>query len=251
MRINTEEKQMDSGANKNVTNDKSIIRNYSPIQPIPIFGVDSRTAACHIIGKGITELNTVDGSNLDVTMYYSPHCAGTILSPNAIVRNSKHFTSWMQTSHLDTGQATILFYHRSDFTKNKSLPMTLSNDLWYIHQEYFPLVSKANRTHVCVIKDSGEDGYVTVHKMHKVTEYELWHQRLMHPGQVCMKYIDKCTKGVPSLVRNSFHQCKICDEMNIKKNSNKKSDESHSFRFGDKFQMDFGFMSAKTDNRIV
>ena len=31
MCMNTEEKQMDSGANKNVTNDKSIIRNYSQI----------------------------------------------------------------------------------------------------------------------------------------------------------------------------------------------------------------------------
>ena len=112
-------------------------------------------------------------------------------------------------------------------------------------------MSKANRTHVCVIKDAGDDGYVMVKKMHKVTEYELWHQRLMHPGQVCMKYIDKYTKGVPLLVRNSFHQCKICDQMNIKKKSNKKSDESYSFRFGDRFQMDFGFMSAKTDNRIV
>ena len=43
--------QMDSGANKNVTNDRRIIRNCSNITPIPIFGIGNDDAACHITEK--------------------------------------------------------------------------------------------------------------------------------------------------------------------------------------------------------
>ena len=37
--------QMDSGANKNVTNNEKIIRNFVKITPIPIFGVGNNDAA--------------------------------------------------------------------------------------------------------------------------------------------------------------------------------------------------------------
>ena len=121
--------QMDSGANKNVTNDKRIIRNFTTITSIPIFGIGDDTAACHITGKGITALTTIDGSTLDIIMYFAPQCSGTIISPNAIVHDNKSLTSWIQTSHLDTGRAEINFYHRTDYTKNQTLLMYMSNDL--------------------------------------------------------------------------------------------------------------------------
>ena len=110
--------QMDSGANKNITNDLKIIRNFTTISSIPIFGIGDDMAACHITGKGITVLSTIDGSTLDIIMYYDPQYSGTIVSPNAIVRDNKSFTSWMQTNHLDTGHAEINFYHRTDYTRN-------------------------------------------------------------------------------------------------------------------------------------
>ena len=37
--------QMDSGANKNLTNDKRIIRNVTTIAPIPIFGIGTKDIA--------------------------------------------------------------------------------------------------------------------------------------------------------------------------------------------------------------
>ena len=40
------EKQMDSGVKKNVTDDKSIIKNYVEITPIPIYGVEKDEIAC-------------------------------------------------------------------------------------------------------------------------------------------------------------------------------------------------------------
>ena len=104
MKMEVDKQQMDSGANKNVTDDRTIIRNYSDITPIAVFGIEKDEIACQIVGKGITELHTVDGSYMPITMYYSPGCAGTIISPNAIVRDNKNFTGWQQTSHLDTGK---------------------------------------------------------------------------------------------------------------------------------------------------
>ena len=252
MKLNFDNPQMDSGANKNVTNDRSIIRNFVDINPVPIYGVDHRTAACHITGRGITELDTTDGTSLEIQMFYSEHCSGTIISPNAIVQRSKAFTSWVQTSHLDTGQANILFFHRSDFTQNKVIPMVLHNDLWYIDQAYFSVVSKAYKTKVCILRQGDDDDtYISINKLHKHTEYELWHQRLMHPGKVCMDNIAQCTTGVPKLTRSNLHSCRVCDEMNIHKTFNKEPSDHHVLRFGDKFQMDFGFMAGKLDNKII
>ena len=152
MRIDVDRKQMDSGANKNVTDNKTIIRNFTSIKPIDIFGVEKNEVACQIVGKGITHLYTVDRSYLPVTMYYEPNCAGTIISLNAIVNESKQFTRWRQTSHLDTGSADIIFFHRHDLSKNKRMKMILANDLWFIHQPYAPLVQAANRTKMCLLR---------------------------------------------------------------------------------------------------
>ena len=179
IKINLEKQQMDSGANRNVTDDRFIIRNYSTITPIPVYGVGKDAIACEIVGKGITELTTTDGSKMAINMYYAPGCAGTIISPNAIVRDSKQYTGWIQTSHLDIGNANMMFFHRQDASQNKRIDMKLQNDLWYIHQQYAELVAAANRTSICLIHEYTDPGYVQIHTLTKTTEYELWHQRLM------------------------------------------------------------------------
>ena len=111
MRVRTDEQQVDSGANKSVTDDKNIIMNYQPIGPEPIFGVEKDQVACQIIGHGIAYLDTIDGDVLGIILYHAPGCAGTILSPNAIVNDSKNFTGWGQISHMDTQDATITFFN--------------------------------------------------------------------------------------------------------------------------------------------
>ena len=243
--------QMDSGANKNVTNDRRIIRNCTTINPIPIFGIGNDDAACHITEKGITTLGTIDGTEIDIIMYYSTICSGTIISPNAIVRDNHTFTSWTQTSHLDTGSATIRFYHRTDFTKNKSLLMHMRNDLWYLNQSYHKMVQAANKFKMCILQDDPAISPFFVHKLDKATEYELWHQRLLHPGHTAMDYIDKCTTGIPHLHRHPLHKCSICHEMNITKTSSKQKPTTPTSAFAEQFQMDFGFMSAREGKELI
>ena len=243
--------QMDSGANKNVTNDTRIIRNISTIPPIPIFGVSNKDAACHITAKGITTLSTMDGNTLDIIMYFSESCSGTIISPNAIVRDNSSFTSWTQTSHLDTGTAQIRFYHRTDFTQNRTLLMHMQHDLWFLNQSYNDMIQAAHQTKVCVLQEDLAISPFLIHKLDKATEYELWHQRLMHPGHTSMEYVDKCATGVPRLHRHPMHSCRICQEMNVTKTTSKTNTESKVTKFAEQFQMDFGFMSSKTRQEIV
>ena len=52
IRIKIEEKQVDSRANKTVTDDVTILQNYQSISSIPIYGVGKDKVACTIVGKG-------------------------------------------------------------------------------------------------------------------------------------------------------------------------------------------------------
>ena len=61
--------------------------------PIIILGVGKNNAACHITAKGITTLITIDGTDLDVIIYYSNKYLVTTISPNAVVRDNHTLTS--------------------------------------------------------------------------------------------------------------------------------------------------------------
>ena len=250
MRANMDDNgQMDSGANRNVTNDKNILRNYTEIKPIAVYGIGKEDAACHISGRGILALETMEGTHLNIIMYFSSGCSGTILSPTAIVRHNKMFRGWIQHSYVDTGQGYVTFIHRHNESHNRTIPLVLSNDLWYVPQMYSDLITTAHKTEVCLLRPYSETGTIYINKLTRITEYELWHQRLMHPGHQCMSTISACAIGVPKLHRHSLHNCRICKEMNIKKTSNKHVTPNLNIqRFGDRFQMDFGFMKGKQDN---
>ena len=129
MRINMEKQQLDSGSNRNITNNNHIIRNYSTIKFIPVFGIGRDEVACEIVGSGVTELTTIDDSTMVINMNCAPSCAGTVISPNAIVCGNQQYTGWIQTSHLDTGNANMLFFHRHNARQNKCIEMKLINDL--------------------------------------------------------------------------------------------------------------------------
>ena len=73
----------------------------------------------------------------------------------------------------------------------------------------------------------------------------------MHAGHTCLDHIHHCTTGVPTLSRHRLHNCRICHEMNPHKLLNTSVVKAPVQRFGDRFQMDFGFISAKADNRII
>ena len=67
--IHIECQQMDSGANKNATNDKSIICKFLSTTPIPVVGVGDRQVTCEILDKRITEVTTLDDTTMDIYMF--------------------------------------------------------------------------------------------------------------------------------------------------------------------------------------
>ena len=128
--FNVNEPQIDSGANKSVTNDRTILQQFTSITPIPVYGVDSTDIACQLTGWGYVTLQTDSTITLQIKVYYSPTCSGTIISPNAIVRDHRVFTSWSQTSHLDIGMATIQFFTRQNPHSRIGITLHMNNSLW-------------------------------------------------------------------------------------------------------------------------
>ena len=245
--VSTMTSQMDGGANTNVTNNKRLLRQYRSVQSIPVTGIGDNGPACVIKGEGYMDVRTNEGDWLTIKTYYAPRCNGTIISPNAIVEQDKSFTSWTQHSHLDTKNATIFFYHKEQYHKRKSLSMGLQNNLWYIQQPLIETINRAQK-HVnttCIREE------VTIHHLSTQATYELWHQRLLHPGQSVMNHMHECTDGIPHLVQPAFHTCDTCQETKGTKTKSKKTQPITPNRVGEQFHMDFGFVHGKHNNRLI
>mmetsp|Transcript_26897 Transcript_26897/g.61923 ORF Transcript_26897/g.61923 Transcript_26897/m.61923 type:complete len:151 (-) Transcript_26897:406-858(-) len=137
-----------------------------------------------------------------VKVYYSPNCVGTILSPNNTVSESSgHFTSWRQTSHMDIGEGTVEFFDTSKPKHSVTIQCTKKNDLWYTCQQYMDIVQQASKTHINSMMVNSFIG-----RLNSITQYELWHQRLLHAGDQVMKNISHCVNGVPdNLKKHAFH----------------------------------------------
>ena len=245
-----EEPQIDSGANKSVTNDKSILHRFTNIEAIPVFGVEKDEVACTLIGKGFLDLQTSDNSTITICVYYSPECSGTIISPNAVVRDTPSYTSWTQTSHLDTGVAEVSFFNRHNKMIQDKFILHMRNSLWYTQQPYLNIVRKVTPQSCCYLPISN-DHPTMINRLNKHTEYELWHQRLLHVGHGCMDALHKCIDGAPRLKRHELRSCNICNEMNVTKRNTSHSVDANINAFAQRFQIDFGFMRAQTDNKKI
>ena len=101
------------------------------------------------------------------------------------------------------------------------------------------------------ILTSFNDTVTSINSLTKKAEYELWHQCLIHPGQTCMDNIHHCVDGVPHLKRHNFHTCPISQEAKITHNYNHNASPNKADRVGEFFSMDFGFVKANVDNRLV
>ena len=228
----------DSGANRSVTNNLSLLYDIRDITPYTMQGANETAGHLTCTKQGKLDLQFSDTSYITVSVYYTPDIDGTILSPTEICLSPINpFHKWHKTCDITTGSGTLTFY-----SKNASTPavidLYMDNGLWFSKQSF-----RSTRV------QSPETAFVKT--LTAEATYELWHQRLGHPGQKVMNTIHNCTHGPPSLSdkQNSFHKCISCEESKItKKNRNKTSRTVLTSR-GQKFHIDFGFVRSLDDSK--
>ena len=90
------------------------------------------------------------------------------------------------------------------------LPLFSTNNLWYHQTEGTAESVKSTHCDEPAIPN-------TINKLSKAASFELWHQRLCHPGTNIMTSIHNHALGIPKLSRNSFWKCSSCMESKCQK----------------------------------
>ena len=175
---------MDSGASDCLTQDRNIIKQFKDVKPSEINTADATSTGCCIESEGLMDIQTANGEWLTIKILYVPNALGTIISTTFIAANNPHFTSWNQMSHTDTGQAQIIFFHRHESRPYVTVNMYQHNNCWYLDQSYLETVYRVRGRTNRILAQYNQT--TTINSLTKAAEYELWHQRLLHSGQICM-----------------------------------------------------------------
>lgn len=240
--------QSDSGANRNVTNRKSLLLNYKPLNSYTVSSINANDdGGIKCIGEGDMIIRTDDNRIIMIHALYTPESSGTIISPNAIVRQYKHvYSGWIVETNCEERYGTLRLLCKNGI-QSDNFQLYENNDLWYhnmFHTEHNTL-------------DDFKRNNVRVNNLSDAASFELWHQRLAHPGESVMNTIHKHVQGVPKLRGNAFWKCPSCMSSKIHKRSfklkqsqqNKEVDtircttmKSLPMYTGQHWSMDFGFM---------
>ena len=102
-------------------------------------------------------------------------------------------------------------YLNTDGICHAQYPIKMHNGLWYYVDN--GLTNKEARLR------SKQSAHAIINKLSTAATYELWHQRLGHPGQTTMKEIHHHVQGIPQLKGNVFHRCLSCTLAKMSKQS--------------------------------
>ena len=132
--------QSDTGANKEVTNNKSILYAYSDIDPYPIGGVKAEDIAILCTGHGLLPWQTNEGTIIMVRTLYCKEVDGTIISPTTVIEQNQHkYYGFDIENNCDTGKGLLTLKSRQG-EQNSTFDMTLVNGLWFHNYNASPSV---------------------------------------------------------------------------------------------------------------
>jgi hypothetical protein len=244
---------IDGGANRSLTNDRSHLISFRNIKRYPMAGVAVDINALVCTGVGYLPWQADDGTMVLVKCYYSPNAAEAIISPtDVIVNNASDFTAWSQYSNIDTGQGYIEFHCRNSY---KKIIFTLSsqNGLWY-HTNNHDTVDYD--TWIC----KADQGKPVVHRISKAAEYQLAYLRWGCAGERVLSGIHHHVDEQPKLTKHSFFKCLTCLLASGTHRDSACIDDSSANQVyddwineeplptdsvpGQHFQVDFGFMKG-------
>ena len=189
--------QSDTGANANITPDLSLLEDIQWIEPVQCKSA-KRDAQIEVqaIGK-----YTIRGTPLRINMYFCPEADNTIISPTAIVRqNANQFVGYQKLLRLDKNSGHIRLIPREGHSEIQ-IPIYTDNDLCY---------HRHTHTFIEPEKWGGAPTCPTINRLSDAAKWELWHQRLVHPGTRVMEQQHQCSDGVPPLRGNAFWRCPSC-----------------------------------------
>ena len=161
---------------------------------------------------GYKDLTCDDGRTLAIRLYYGDNIDGTIISPQAIVQQyKKDFCGWYQAANCDNNTGHLGLMMRDG---NKvQFDMICVDNLWFHKQAEQPTSVRQSK------------GSVVINRLTDAQAYQLWHERLCHPGKTCMSCIHHHVKGIPQLRGNAFWRCPSCmaSKLSIKQPHRKSS----------------------------
>ena len=156
----------------------------------------------------------------------------------------------------DEGLGYIQLLRRNGIQKD-TFRIYKSNDLWY-HDNF---ISQS-----CNSSSIKSNTTPQINVLSNAATFELWHQRLGHPGSRTMENIHKYVNGVPKLRGNAFWKCPSCISSKIQKRAVSKKPNKNSihksnsvnvnslnlqqhkknYTIGQHWGMDFGFMRGSS-----
>ena len=207
-------------------------------------GVSGDAPALYCTGIGLLPWKAPSGDTLLLKCYYSAEAAETIISPtDAVITTDTDFNAWTQHSNIDTGKGFVQFHRRTG--PPVVYPLHASNGLWYTHHQG------------CTIADYEDTAAKpTMRKLTTAAMYELYHQRLGHPGERTMKTIHHHMEHISPLKGNSFYKCASCIHAKMKQRTYNTSnispqlstpttqEETNPMLCGQHFSIDYGFMKG-------
>jgi hypothetical protein len=162
---------VDGGANHSVTNDSNILTHLRNIKKYAMQGVaDGPAFQC--TAMGFFPWYSDAGEVLYVKCYFCQEVAETILSPTDIVNNHiNDLRAWGQYCDMDTSTGWIKMYPRIETVPPIVYTLHNSNNLWY-HEGPGARVDYMSPW-----------PQPRVRRLTAPAQYELFHQRLGHPGE--------------------------------------------------------------------
>ena len=167
--------QTDTGTNCSVTSNKSMLHQFQWIKSHSIGRVKAKDEAIKDIGKGYIKWTSRSNQVIWILWYYAPETYGTIVSPTELaISHRKEYSGHTYQCDIDRITGSVKFIHRNGLD-HAYFEMKMESRLWYAYEKHYD--QKLEK-----FKHQNKRPYEVVHRLSKVAEYELWHQRLEHPG---------------------------------------------------------------------
>jgi hypothetical protein len=152
--------QADSGANRAITDNASLLHNLRQLdKPFPVGSIDADNKIyCTAIGE--LQLLTEEGGLELFPCFYCAQSAGTVISPDHKCTTSGHIMKWEQEGDTRTGRGAIRFRNpQNDIVA--TLPTFRRNGLWYTELAAVPPADTQPTVHALIAPpgDLTQDDY--------------------------------------------------------------------------------------------